>query len=192
MSGVKRIKQEVRSGYKAQSDIGEEYIENVRKAGVAPKLTCMGCNGFYRGSVKYCKNNHGVCSACLPGDKKQCPITGCGQSALVTLDFPAELVKELKFPVSCKFKKYGCNQENADEEVIADHEIECGYRKVPCFMVGDCPDQPAMELEAHVFSVHDDVRKYWDNPGKWFLDECGDAMKMWIDLEKKRKSWLNG
>ena len=128
MSGIKRFKKEITSDsdHEAESDTGDEDIGKIRKANVAPKLTCMGCNGFYRGSVKYCKNNHGVCSACLPGDKKECPVTGCGQNALVTLDFPAELVKELKFPVSCKFKKDGCDQENADEEVIADHEIECG------------------------------------------------------------------
>merc|ERR1712066_424747 len=99
------IKQEV------MSDSGEEYIEKVRKATVAPKLTCVGCNGFFRGTVTYCQNKHGLCSICF-GDEKECPITGCGKKSALTLDFPAELVKDLKFPVSCEFKKGGCDQEN--------------------------------------------------------------------------------
>ena len=173
--------------YKAQSDTGEEYIEKARKADVAPKLTCKGCNGFFRGTVIYCQNKHGLCSICF-GHKKECPTTGCGQKAILTLDFPAELVKNLKFPVSCKFKKYGCNQENADEEVITDHEKECGYRKVPCF-AGGCPEQPAMELEAHVFSAHEAIYgKFRDNPGKWFFQKFTNhtftgAQKQWIDPE---------
>ena len=189
MSGIKRIKQENMSDHEAQSDAGEEYIGKVRKADVAPMLTCMGCNGFYKGSVKYCMNSHGVCSSCLPGDRKQCPVTGCGQNALVTLDFPSKLVRNLKLPLPCPFKKDGCNQEDAEEEVIADHEIECGYRRVQCLRTG-CPDQPAMNYEAHLFSAHDDVYgKYRDNPGKWFLDVRGNAYKMWIDSETGLRFW---
>ena len=182
---MSEIKQETKFDHEAQPDTGDEDIVQARKTNVVPKLTCIVCNGFYRGSVRYCKNNHGVCSACLPGDRKQCPVTGCGQIALVTLDFLAELVKELKLPIACKFKKDGCNQENADEEVIADHEIECGYRKVPCLSYDiHCPEQPAMELEAHLISAHYFAYgKFRDNPGKWFLNEMGDAYKMWIDSE---------
>ena len=168
------IKQEI------MSNTSEEDIVQIRKTDVAPMLTCMACNGSYKGAVKYCKNNHGVCSACLPGDKKQCPITGCGQNALVTLDFLSELVKDLKLPLPCKFKKDGCDKKSVDEEVIADHEVECGYRKVSCFC-GGCPAQPAMELEAHLFSAHG-YGIYRDNPGKWFLIG-GNAKKMWIDSE---------
>ena len=177
------IKQEI------MSNTSEEDIVQIRKTDVAPMLTCMACNGSYKGAVKYCKNNHGVCSACLPGDKKQCPVTGCGQNALVTLDFPAKLARHLKLPLSCKFKKNGCNQENADEEVIADHEIECGYRKVPCLHF-HCRPQPAMNFEAHIFSIHDDFYgKFRDNPGKWFINDRGNALKMWIDSETGIRFW---
>ena len=164
------------------SDTGEEDIVlQVRKADVAPNLTCMGCNGFFRGTVTYCQDKHGLCSTCF-GDKNECPITGCGQNASLTLDSPAELVKKLKLPLPCKFKNDGCAQENVEEEVIAEHEIECGYRKVPCFR-GGCPDQPAMDLEAHIFAAHKDRGKYRDNPGKWFLTKSGRAKKVWIDSE---------
>merc|ERR1712066_878396 len=135
---------------------------------VAPMLTCPGCNGFFRGSVTYCQNKHGLCSNCS-GDKKVCPIGGCGQKTFLTMDVLSELVKKLKFPVSCKFKNDGCDQENADEEVLAEHEIDCGHRKVPCFG-GSCPEQPAMEFAAHLYSAHDAVHgKFRDNPGKWFF-----------------------
>merc|ERR1712066_215647 len=169
------IKQEV------MSDSGEEYIEKVRKAAVAPKLTCMGCNGFFRGPVTYCQNKHGLCSICF-GDNIECPVTGCTQKAFLTLDFLSELVKELKLPIPCKYKKDGCAQENTDEEIISDHEIECGYRKLPCFG-GDCPDQPAMDFVDHLFSAHDEYGKFQENPGKWFIDHSGYAYKMWIDSE---------
>merc|ERR1712066_25618 len=115
-------------------------------------------------------------------------ITGCGQKPSLTLNFLSELVKDLKLPVPCKFRKDGCDQENADEEVISDHEVECGFRKVPC-MIGSCPELPAMDLEAHLFSAHVDMYgKYRDNPGKWFLVEFTGtkifgAKKMWIDPE---------
>jgi len=179
------IKQEIIPDHEAQSDMGEEY--KVRRANVAPMLTCMGCNGFFRGPVTYCKNKHGFCSTCFE-DKVECPITGCAQKTSLILDFPSELVKELKLPLPCKFFKDGCDQENADEEVIADHEVECGHRKVQCFAV-DCPDQPAMELEAHIFSAHNDLYgRCHDNPGKWFLLNFATtkflgAQKIWIDLE---------
>ena len=91
------------------SDLKEETIPNVPKAVVAPKLTCIGCKGFYRGPVSYCQNSHGVCSICLPKDEKRCPIEGCNEEAFITLDFLSELVKDLRFPVSCKNKKDGCD-----------------------------------------------------------------------------------
>ena len=171
------------SGHEPPSDIGKEDIGQFCKADVAPNLTCMGCNGFFRGSVTYCQNKHGLCSICF-GDREECPITGCAQKAFLTLDFPAELVKKLRLPLPCKFKKGGCDQENVDEEVITEHEIECGYRKVTCFHPF-CPAQPAMELEAHLFSAHDNFfGKFHDNPGKWFTDDSGmTALKMWIDSE---------
>ena len=170
---------------RARSDTGEQDTGQFCKAAVVPKLTCIGCKGVYRGSVRYCKNNHGVCSVCLPAHKKECPVTGCGQDAIVTLDSQSQLVKDLKLPFTCKFKKDGCDKENVEEEVIADHEIECGYRKVPCFVKG-CPDQPAMDWEAHLFSNHEDYYgKLRDNPGKWFLLTLygTSASKMWIDSE---------
>ena len=115
------------------SDLKEETIPSVPKAIVAPKLTCIGCNGFYKGPVHYCPNNHGVCSVCLPGDKRLCPIEGCDKETVVTLDCMSELVKDLRFAVACKYRKDGCDQEEEDE-VIAEHEIECGFRKVMCFV----------------------------------------------------------
>ena len=167
MSSAKRIKTEAMSDHKAESDTGEEDIGKFSKADVAPMLTCMGCNGFFRGPVTYCQNKHGLCSSCF-GNKKECPTTGCSQKAFLTMDVLSELVKKLKFPVSCRFKKDGCDQENADEEVLADHEIECGHRKVSC-LVGGCPNQPAMEVEAHIFSAHNGVfGKCRENPDKWF------------------------
>merc|ERR1712186_290853 len=191
---LKIIKQETMADQEAQSDIGEEYIEKVciRKADVAAKLTCMGCNGFFRGTVTYCQNKHGLCSNCFE-DKKECPVTGCAQKAFLALDFLSELVKDLKFPVPCKFKKDGCDQENADEDVISDHEVECGFRKVPCFK-GDCPDQPAMDFVAHLFSAHDEYGKFYDNPGKWYLQKfvtgkMMGAQKMWIDPESGLRFW---
>ena len=64
-----------------------------------------------------------------------------------------------------------------------------GYRKVPCFEI-DCPNQPAMELEAHLSSVHGHFYgTHRANPGKWFLDEDGDASKMWIDSESGLRFW---
>ena len=174
------------SDHEAQSDTGgEEYIGKVHKA-VAPKLTCMGCNRFFRGPVTYCKNTHGLCSICF-GDKEECPITGCGQKASLTLNVLSELVKELKFPVPCKFKKVGCAQENAEEEVIASHEGECGHRKVPCIFSA-CFYQLAMDFETHLFSAHEHYRKFRDNPSKWFFNnftgtKISGAQKMWIDPE---------
>ena len=171
--------------HKAQSDTGEEDIVQVRKADMAPNLTCMGCNGAFRGSVTYCQNKHGLCLICF-GDQKECPITGCGKKAALTLDFPAELVRDLKLPVPCKFRKDGCDQENADEEVIVDHENECGYRKVPCFKTS-CALQPAMDYEDHIFSAHGNLYgKCRDNPGKWHFvkftaTKCLGAQKIWID-----------
>ena len=170
------------SGHEAQSDTGKEDIVQVRKSDVAPNLSCMGCNGAFRGSVIYCHNKHGLCIICF-GDQKKCPITGCRKKAALTLDFPAELVKKLKLSLPCTFKKDGCDQENIDEEAVAEHEIECGYRKVPCFKSG-CPDQLVMEMEGHIFSAHDDnYGKYRDNPGKWFINNNDFAAKMWIDSE---------
>ena len=199
MSGIKRIKQEIVSDHEAHFDPGEEDIGKFRKANVAPKLTCSGCNGFFRGPVTYCQNKHGLCSNCF-GGKKECPITGCAKRAFLTLDFLSELVKELKFPLSCKFKKDGCDQENADEEVIADHEVECGYRKVSCFERG-CTTQPAMDFEAHMFSAHDAIYgKFHENPGKWFVAKFVGthilgAEMMWIDSESglrfKAALWYN-
>ena len=101
-----------------RSDTGEEYIGDVRKADVVPKLTCVGCNGVYRGSVRYCKNNHGVCSVCLSADKNECPITGCGQDAIVTLDSPSQLVEDLKLPFTCRFKKDGCDQKMLEKRSL--------------------------------------------------------------------------
>ena len=118
-----------------KSETGEENIVQGRRANVTPMLTCIGCNAVYRGPVRYCKNNHGVCSACLPGYKKKCPVMGCGQDAIVTVDVLSKLAKELGLPIACK---YGCGKVNAEEETIADHEIECGHRKVPCFVDYDC------------------------------------------------------
>ena len=182
------IKKETMTDHEAQSDTGEEYIEKVCKADVAPKLTCMRCKGFYRGSVKFCINNHGFCSSCSRGIKEWCPVAGCRQNAIVTVDVLSELVKELKLPLPCKFKNDGCNKENADEEVIADHEIECGFKKVVCQQC--CSVQPAMELEAHIFSAHADAYgKHRDNPGKWFLNKSGGAEKMWIDSESGLRFW---
>ena len=179
MAGIKR---ETMTDHEAQSETGgEDIVLQVRKADVAPKLTCMGCNGFFRGPVIYCQNKHGLCSICF-GDKKECPTAGCGQKAFLTLDVISELVKDLKLPPPCKFKKDGCDKENDDEEVITEHEDECGFRKVECFVV--CNNQPAMELEAHLFSAHDAIYgKHRDNPGKWFLNKYGSAKKMWIDAE---------
>merc|ERR1712066_677869 len=186
MSGIrrKRIRQEITSDNEAPSDTGEGYIGKGHKA-VAPKLTCTGGNGFFRGPVTYCKNKHGLCSICF-GDEKECPITKCGKKAAITLDFLAELIKDLKLPVPCKFRKDGCDQENADEEVIVDHEIGCGYRKVPCFKTS-CTVQPAMDFEDHIFSAHESIYgKCRDNPGKWlFVTFTGTkflgAQKIWID-----------
>ena len=186
---MSEIAQKIKSDHEAQPDTGDEDIVQDRKADVALKLTCIRCNGFYRGSVKYCMNKHGFCSACLPGDKKHCPITRCGRNALVTLDVLSELVKDLKLPVPCKFKKDGCVKENAEEELIAKHETECEYGKVPCLQSA-CPDQPAKNLETHIFSAHDDVYGiYRDNPGKWFIDKWGNAMKTWIDSDTGLRFW---
>merc|ERR1712061_20919 len=176
---------EVKSDHEARSDTSKEDIGKFCKANVAPMLTCTGCNGFFRGPVTYCQNKHGLCSSCF-GDKEECPITGCAMKASLTLDFPAELVRELKFPVSCKFKNNGCDQENDDVEVIADHEIECRHRKVPCF-AGGCSEQPAMDFAAHLFT-HIRYRKFRDNPGKWFFHHFTGikmlaAQKIWIDPE---------
>ena len=169
------------SDHESQSDTGETDIGKFCKADVAPKLTCIGCNGFFRGTVTYCQNKHGLCSNCF-GDKKECPITGCGQKAFLTLDVLSELVKDLKLSLSCKFKKDGCDQVNADEEVIADHEIECRHRKVSC-LVGGCPNQPVMELEAHIFSAHGVIGKCRDNPGKWQWVIGSFAQRIWFDFE---------
>ena len=109
------------------SGFKEHTVLNVSKAVVAPKLTCVGCKGFFRGPVRYCTNNHGVCSICLPEDKKLCPIEGCKGEGVVTLDFLGELVRDLRLPVACKNKKYGCDQEDEDG-VIAAHEAGCGFR----------------------------------------------------------------
>merc|ERR1712018_1066350 len=81
--------------------------------------------------------------------------------------------------LTCMFKKNGCDKEYDDEEVIANHEIECGYRKVPCFR--GCPDQLAMSFKAHIFSAHDDVYGiHRRNPGKWLLTTRCNATKMWF------------
>ena len=181
------IKQEIIPDHEPQSDTDEEDFVQVRKTNVASKLTCTRCNGFFRGPVTYCQNRHGLCSICFDG-KKECPITGCVQKAFLTLDFLSELVKELKLPLPCRFKKDGCDQENAEEDIIANHEIECEHRKVSCFAEG-CHVQPAMELEAHIFSAHDDAYgKCRDNPGKWFFAyfTCNSflvlgAQRIWID-----------
>ena len=163
-----------------RTEPGEEDIGQFRKAYVAPMLTCIWCKGVYRSPVRYCKNNHGVCSSCLPGDKRKCPVMGCGQDAIVTVDVLSKLVKELGLPIACK---YGCGIENAEEEAIAEHEIECGHRKVSCFVRG-CPDQLAMDFEDHIFSAHEAAyAKHRDNPGKWLIIKSGKARKMWMDPE---------
>ena len=169
------------------SDLKEENIPYVSKAVVAPKLTCIGCNGFYRGLVRYCQNSHGVCSICLPGDKKQCPIEGCDKEAIVTLDCLSELVKDLRFPVSCKYRRDGCDQMN-EEEKIAEHEIICRFRKVLCLNLG-CPDLLAKDFEAHVFTAHQETYgKVRDNIGTWYFQHFGasnklGAQQMWKDTE---------
>ena len=168
----------------------EDLVLIARMADVAPKLTCMQCNGFYRGSVTYCPNKHGLCSTCLPLPNAftKCPVTGCGKKAIITLDVLPGLVKDLKLPVPCKFKKDGCDQENAEEDVVADHEIECRYRKVPCFQ-DVCTDQAAVDLETHIFSAHDAAYgKCLDSPGKWFIYKFADtrtvgAQNIWVDPE---------
>ena len=213
------IKQEFMPHHKpqkrARSDTGEEDIVHARKANVAPKLTCIGCDGFFRGSVKYCKNNHGVCSACLPSGKKQCPVTGCGQYTNATLNFLSELVKDLGLPFSCKFKIDGCDQKNVEEEVIAAHEVECKYRPFPCKFKNDgcgqknikeevdhenecgyrkvhcpfnhaCSDQPVMDLETHTSYSHRWMYgKYFENPGKWFFQGFG------LRLKGAQRMWID-
>ena len=176
----------VEPNHEPQSDIGEEDMGKFCKSNVAPKLTCMGCKGFFRGPVTYCQNGHGLCSICF-GDKEKCPITRCGQKASLTLNVLSELVKELKFPVPCKFKKVGCGQENAEEEVIANHEEECGHRKVSCIFTA-CSTQLAMDFETHLFSAHEHYRKFRDNPSQWFFNnftgtKISGAQKMWIEPE---------
>ena len=176
------------------SDFSDEYIEQVRKADVAPKLTCIGCDGFYRGPVRYCLNNHGVCSSCLPEDKNKCPVEGCDKDALISLDWVSDLVKDLRFPVPCKFRKDGCVQEDNIEEVITEHEIECGYRKVKCLW-SNCPPQRVVDLEAHIFSAHPAHCEYCrENPGKWLLinfagGDIKGAHKMWVDSESGLRFW---
>ena len=167
------------SDCEAQFDTGEEDIEHARKADVAtpssPAWDAMD-------SSTYCQNKHALCSICF-GEKKKCTITGCAKKAFLTLDFLSELVKDLKLPVPCKFKQDGCRQENAHEEVIDDHEIECGHSEVTCFM-GGCPDQPTMDFEGHLFSTHD-LGKFRDKPGMWFFQKflVLGAKKMGIDSE---------
>ena len=169
------------------SDTMEEYLQ-VCKADVAPKLTCIGCNGIYRGPVRFCQNNHGICSVCLPLDKNECPIIGCEQIATITVDALSALAKDLKLPITCKFRQDGCDQENPKEELMVEHETECLYRKVPCIGVG-CPPQLVKNFEAHIFSAHYDAfGRYRENPLKWFLIQFANtkklgAQKMWIDSE---------
>ena len=51
-----------------------------------------------------------------------------------------------------KYKKDGCDQEDEDE-VIAEHEVECGFRKVRCLIAG-CPPQSARDFVEHIFTAH--------------------------------------
>ena len=60
--------------------------------------------------------------------------------------------KDLRLPVACKYKKEGCDQEDEDE-VIAAHEVECGFRKVRCLIAG-CPAQSAKDFVEHIFTAH--------------------------------------
>ena len=72
----------------------EESILSVTRAALIPKLTCIGCKGFYRGPTRICPNGHGICSICLPGgDKTVCPVEECDKEAVVSLDFFGDLVK---------------------------------------------------------------------------------------------------
>ena len=113
----------------------------------------------------------------------RCPIEGCNKEAIITLDCLSELVKDLRFPVSCKNRKNGCNQEGK-EEVIAEHEIECGFRKVGCLQ-SQCPELLANDFEAHVFTAHQETYgKLRDNLGTWYFQkfstsETMGALQIW-------------
>ena len=84
--------------------IEEESVLSLPRARAAliPKLTCVGCKGFYRGPTRFCPNGHGICSICLPENKTLCLVEGCDKEAVVSLDFLGELVKDLRLPVACK------------------------------------------------------------------------------------------
>ena len=79
-----------------------------------------------------------------------------------------------------------------EEEVIAEHEVECGFRKVNCFMT-KCQDLLAKDFEDHVFTAHHNTYgKSRDNPGMWYFvmvkfssyDTMGvGAHQMWRDQE---------
>ena len=106
---------------------------------------------------------------------------------VVTLDFLGELVRDLRLPVACKYRKDGCDQVGEDE-VITEHEGECGFRKVNCFIT-ECQDLLAKDFEDHVFSVHPDIfGKSRDSPGVWYFKEFSScdtmgAHQMWRDQE---------
>ena len=114
-------------------------------------------------------------------------MEGCDKEVVLVSDRLSLIVKDLRLHVYCKFRKDGCEQGCAEEDIIAEHETECGYRKVTCFQ-DSCPKQRVLDFEAHIFSAHREVYgKCKESPGKWFLiDFAGinikGAQKMWRDL----------
>ena len=47
---------------------------------IAAKITCPGCQNFYRGNVFGCDNGHTTCSICNEDNDEdaRCPVERCG------------------------------------------------------------------------------------------------------------------
>ena len=65
----------------------------VNLGAIADKITCPGCQNFYRGSVYSCARGHTTCGFCNPDDKEdaRCPVENCDSK-----------VEKLVWVASCK------------------------------------------------------------------------------------------
>ena len=110
-------------------------LEDLKKAvsKIRTDIVCQICgNGPRFGKTLWyrCSKLHQICFDCR-GKKEKC---SCGE--LVSKEHCKIIenllnIKGLKFQVSCKNKKNGC-QDTFSESALEEHERGCIYREVPC------------------------------------------------------------
>ena len=115
-------------------------------------LNCPVCFKIPRTTPIYqCKEGHIHCKECHPR-LQNCPV--CRSNILDTRSLIAEKMIS-KLPLQCIYSDVGCEEDKMTLDETKEHEKECLFRPVKCFVEANCRATfPLCQALDHIRSVH--------------------------------------